>query len=44
MPTRSVQDLVENYLVIQRVEPGALYLSGGTGPLDVSESAPHTVC
>ncbi|MGH8979584.1 MAG: hypothetical protein ACRDWE_00985 [Acidimicrobiales bacterium] len=29
--------LVEDYLVIQRVEPGALYFSGGIGPLVVSE-------
>jgi hypothetical protein len=33
------KDLVEDYLVIQRVEPGALYFSGGIGPLDVSEPA-----
>ncbi len=33
------KDLVENYLVIQRVEPGALYFSGGIGPLEVSTRA-----
>jgi len=33
------KDLVEDYLVIQRVEPKALYFSGGIGPLDVSEPA-----
>jgi hypothetical protein len=32
-------DLVEDYLVIQRVEPGALYFSGGIGPLKVSTQA-----
>jgi len=31
--------LVENYLVIQRVGPGALYFSGGIGPLEVSTRA-----
>lgn len=33
------KDLVENYLVIQRVEPGGLYFSGGIGPLKVSKQA-----
>jgi hypothetical protein len=33
------KDLVEDYLVIQRVEPGALYFYGGIGPLEVSERA-----
>lgn len=32
-------DLVETYLVIQRVEPKALYFSGGIGPLEVSKRA-----
>ena len=33
------KDLVEDYLVIQRVEPEALYFSGGIGPLEVSKRA-----
>jgi hypothetical protein len=33
------KDLVENYLIIQRVEPGKLYFSGGIGPLEVSKRA-----
>ncbi len=33
------KDLVETYLVIQRVEPGALYFSGGIGPLEVPKRA-----
>ncbi len=33
------KDLVETYLVIQRVEPGALCFSGGIGPLEVSKRA-----
>ena len=33
------KDLVEDYLVIQRVEPEALYFSGGIGPLEVSTRA-----
>jgi hypothetical protein len=32
-------DLVENYFVIERVEPGALYFSGEIGPLEVSTQA-----
>lgn len=32
-------DLVEDYLVIERIEPGALYFAGGIGPLAVSEQA-----
>lgn len=32
-------DLVEDYLVIERIEPGALYFAGGIGPLSVSEQA-----
>lgn len=31
--------LVEDYLVIERIEPGALYSSGGIGPLPVCEQA-----
>jgi hypothetical protein len=30
-------DLVEDYLMIERVEPGALYFAGGIGPITVSE-------
>jgi len=33
------KDLVEDYLVIERVEPGKLYFSGGIGPLEVSTRA-----
>jgi len=33
------KDLVEDYLVIERVEPGKLYFSRGTGPLEVSTRA-----
>jgi hypothetical protein len=32
-------DLVEDYLMIDRIEPGALYFAGGIGPLAVSEQA-----
>ena len=32
-------DLVEDYLMIDRIEPGALYFAGGIGPLGVSEQA-----
>jgi hypothetical protein len=32
-------DLIEDYLVIERVEPGKLYFSGGVGPLTVSAQA-----
>ncbi len=32
-------DLVEDFLVIERVAPGALYFAGGIGPLAVSEQA-----
>lgn len=32
-------DLVEDYLVIERVEPGKLYFSRGIDPLEVSEPA-----
>lgn len=32
-------DLVEDYLVIERIEPGALSFNGGIGPLAVSEQA-----
>ncbi len=37
--TLGPKDLIEDYLVIQRVEPGALYFSGGIGPLEVSTRA-----
>jgi hypothetical protein len=33
------KDYVEGYLVIERVEPGALYFGRGIGPLPVSEQA-----
>ncbi len=33
------EDLVEDYLMIERIEPGALYFDGGIGPLAVSEQA-----
>ena len=33
------EDLIEDYLVIERVEPGMLYFSGGIGPLAVSKQA-----
>ncbi len=33
------EDLVEDYLVIERIKPGALYFDGGIGPLAVSEQA-----
>lgn len=33
------QDLVDDYLVITRVEAGALHFSGGIGPLEVGEEA-----
>jgi len=32
-------DLVEDYLMIDRIEPGALYFAGRIGPLRVSEQA-----
>jgi len=32
-------DLIEDYLVIERVEPGKLYFGGGVGPLTVSAQA-----
>jgi hypothetical protein len=32
-------DLIEDYLVIERVEPGELYFSDGVGPLTVSAQA-----
>jgi hypothetical protein len=34
-----VKDLVEDHLVIERVESGALYFYGGIGPLEVSKQA-----
>lgn len=34
-----LDDLIEDYLVIERVEPGKLYFSGGVGPLTVSAQA-----
>ncbi len=33
------EDLIEDYLMIERIEPGALYFDGGIGPLAVSEQA-----
>jgi len=33
------KDLVEDYLMIERIEPGALHFAGGIGPLAVSEQA-----
>jgi hypothetical protein len=32
-------DVIADYLVIERVEPGRLYFSGGVGPLRVSAQA-----
>lgn len=32
-------DIVEDYFTIERVEPGALWLSGDVGPLKVSTEA-----
>lgn len=32
-------DLVEDYLMIERIEPGALHFAGGIGLLTVSERA-----
>jgi hypothetical protein len=32
-------DLIEDYLVIERIEPDALYFAGGIGPLRVSKQA-----
>ncbi|WP_298338471.1 hypothetical protein [Ferrimicrobium sp.] len=36
---RDSDDLIEDLLTIERVEPGALYFAGGIGPLAVSEQA-----
>lgn len=33
------KDFVEDYLIIEHIEPGALYFAGGIGPLAVSEQA-----
>jgi hypothetical protein len=33
------RDLIEDYLVIEKVEPGKLYFTGGIGPLTVSTRA-----
>lgn len=33
------EDFIEDLLTIERVEPGALYFTGGIGPLTVSEQA-----
>ncbi len=33
------EDLIEDLLTIERIEPGALYFTGGIGPLAVSEQA-----
>lgn len=33
------RDLVEDYVVIERIEPGSLYFAGGLGPVTVSEKA-----
>jgi hypothetical protein len=35
----SPRDLIEDYLVIEKVEPGKLYFTGGIGPLTVSTRA-----
>ncbi len=33
------EDWIEDFLAIERVEPGALWLEGGIGPLRVSREA-----
>jgi hypothetical protein len=33
------RDLIEDYLVIEKVEPGKLYFTAGIGPLPVSTRA-----
>ena len=37
--TLDKEDIAEDYLTIERIEPGALYFSGGIGPLAVPERA-----
>lgn len=36
---RDSDELIEDLLTIERIEPGALYFAGGIGPLAVSEQA-----
>ncbi len=36
--------MVEDYFTIERVEPGALWLTGGIGPVEVASEASSLAC